>query len=175
VAGVNSLVGRRILIVGGGTRDIGDPDAPPGNGRAVAIAAAREGAEVAVTDIDERAAQVTAELAAAEGPAAYHRVSDAASPQAGVDAVSWAGDVLGGLDGLVLNVGIGAGRGITGTSVEDWDNVFAVNVRCTSSPCRPLCPRWVRVRRRCSSPRSPGFVRAAASRRTTPRRRSRSG
>ncbi|HVT19969.1 MAG TPA: SDR family oxidoreductase [Mycobacteriales bacterium] len=129
MAGVNSLVGRRILIVGGGTRDIGDPDAPPGNGRAVAIAAAREGAEVAVTDIDERAAQVTAELAAAEGPAAYHRVSDAASPQAGVDAVSWAGDVLGGLDGLVLNVGIGAGRGITGTSVEDWDNVFAVNVR----------------------------------------------
>ena len=57
-----SLVGRKVLIIGGGTRDIGDPVAPHGNGRAVAIAAAREGAAVAVTDIDDRAAQMTAEL-----------------------------------------------------------------------------------------------------------------
>ena len=124
-----TLAGRRVLIVGGGTRDIGDPDAPPGNGRAAAIAAAREGAQVAITDIDAHAAQVTAELAAAEGPAAHHRVSDAADANAGMDAVGWATEVLGGLDGLVLNVGIGAGRGIAGTSAADWDNVFAVNVR----------------------------------------------
>jgi NAD(P)-dependent dehydrogenase (short-subunit alcohol dehydrogenase family) len=123
------LIGRRILIVGGGTRDIGDPEAPPGNGRAVAIAAVREGATVAVTDIDDHAAQVTAELAGAEGELAYHRVSDAADPNAGVEAVTWASEVLGGLDGLVLNVGIGAGRGLAGTSADDWDAVFAVNVR----------------------------------------------
>jgi NAD(P)-dependent dehydrogenase (short-subunit alcohol dehydrogenase family) len=123
------LIGRRVLVVGGGTRDIGDPEAPPGNGRAVAIAVAREGAAVAVTDIDGRAAQVTAELAGAEGSPAYHRVSDAAGADAGTDAVSWAVEVLGGLDGLVLNVGIGAGRGIAGTSVADWDLAFAVNVR----------------------------------------------
>ncbi|HVV77813.1 MAG TPA: SDR family oxidoreductase [Mycobacteriales bacterium] len=123
------LAGRRLLVVGGGTRDIGDPDAPPGNGRAAAILAAREGAAVAVTDIDERAARVTAELAAAEGSPAHHRVSDAAAPSAGADAVTWATDVLGGLDGLVLNVGIGAGRGIGGTSADEWDSVFAVNVR----------------------------------------------
>jgi NAD(P)-dependent dehydrogenase (short-subunit alcohol dehydrogenase family) len=123
------LTGRRILIVGGGTRDIGDPDAPPGNGRAVAIAAAREGAQVAVTDIDEQAARTTVELAAAAGPAAYHRVSDASETNAGADAVTWATGVMGGLDGLVLNVGIGAGRRISGTSSEEWDTVFAVNVR----------------------------------------------
>lgn len=124
-----ALAGRRILVIGGGTRDIGDPDAPPGNGRAVAIAAARAGAAVAVTDIDEGAARLTADLARAEGQPAHHRVSDAADAGAGADAVTWATDVLGGLDGLVLNVGIGAGRGIDGTSAEEWDHVFAVNVR----------------------------------------------
>ncbi len=127
--GRQSLIGRRLLIVGGGTRDIGDPDAPPGNGRAIAIVAVREGAQVAVTDIDEEAARVTAELAGAEGGVAYHRVGDAAAADAGVEAVTWAREVLGGLDGLVLNVGIGAGRGIAGTSAADWDLVFGVNVR----------------------------------------------
>ncbi len=36
---------------------------------------------------------------------------------------------MGGLDGLVLNVGIGAGMGMQGTTPEQWDAVFAVNVR----------------------------------------------
>jgi NAD(P)-dependent dehydrogenase (short-subunit alcohol dehydrogenase family) len=125
----SSLDGKRLLVIGGGTRDIGDPGAPPGNGRAVAIAAAREGASVAVTDVDSMAAQVTAELVVAEGAAGHYRAIDSADPTSGSDAVSWAVEVLGGLDGLVLNVGIGAGKGIAGTSVEEWDSVFAVNVR----------------------------------------------
>ena len=37
---------------------------------------------------------------------------------------------MGGLDGLVLNVGIGvAGLGLEGTDVDAWDLVFAVNLR----------------------------------------------
>jgi NAD(P)-dependent dehydrogenase (short-subunit alcohol dehydrogenase family) len=36
---------------------------------------------------------------------------------------------MGGLDGLVLNVGIAAGMGMQGTAPEQWDAVFAVNVR----------------------------------------------
>jgi NAD(P)-dependent dehydrogenase (short-subunit alcohol dehydrogenase family) len=43
--------------------------------------------------------------------------------------VTDAADQLGGLDGLVLNVGVGIGRGLGGTSDEDWDLVFAVNLR----------------------------------------------
>jgi NAD(P)-dependent dehydrogenase (short-subunit alcohol dehydrogenase family) len=123
------MTGRRVLIIGGGTRDIGDPEAPPGNGRAVAIAAARQGATVAITDVDPRAAEVTAELASAEGPAAYSRMVDSAEPGSGTEAVNWAVEAMGGLDGLVLNVGIGAGKRIGGTSVDEWDTVFAVNVR----------------------------------------------
>src|SRR5437764_917764 len=36
---------------------------------------------------------------------------------------------LGGLDGVVLNAGIGAGLGLAGTSAADWDQVLAVNLR----------------------------------------------
>jgi NAD(P)-dependent dehydrogenase (short-subunit alcohol dehydrogenase family) len=36
---------------------------------------------------------------------------------------------MGGLDGLVLNVGIAGGMGMQGTTAEQWDGVFAVNVR----------------------------------------------
>ena len=38
------LEGRRIIVAGAGTRRFTDPDAPVGNGRAIAIRAAREGA-----------------------------------------------------------------------------------------------------------------------------------
>ena len=43
--------------------------------------------------------------------------------------VADAATALGGLDGLVLNVGIGRGRGMAGTSAAQWDQVFAVNTR----------------------------------------------
>lgn len=125
----NALAGRRVLVVGGGTRPSSDPDAPMGNGRAIAVTAARRGATVAISDLDGAAARHTADLIAGEGGTAYALASDAADPTACVQAVEWAAGVLGGLDGLVLNVGIGGGRGLQGTSVEEWDEVFSVNIR----------------------------------------------
>jgi NAD(P)-dependent dehydrogenase (short-subunit alcohol dehydrogenase family) len=123
------LGGRRVLVVGGGTRRTDDPEAPPGNGRAIAIAAAREGAAVAVSDVDADAARVTAELASSEGATAYALAADAGDPDDCARTVTWAAESMGGLDGLVLNVGIGIGVGLQGTSVADWDTVFAVNLR----------------------------------------------
>src|SRR4051794_30672967 len=123
------LTGRRLLVVGGGTRRTDDPDAPMGNGRAIAVLAAAEGAAVAVTDRDEEAAQETVRLVADNGGTAHSLAADAGDPEACAAAVTWAVDVLGGLDGLVLNVGIGMGAGLGGTSVDDWDTVFDVNVR----------------------------------------------
>ena len=49
--------------------------------------------------------------------------------------------LLGGIDGLVCNVGIGVGRGLEGTSVAEWDAVFAVNVRAHFLLCRAALPR----------------------------------
>jgi hypothetical protein len=49
--GRGRLAGRRILVVGGGQEDDGLEDPPIGNGRAMSILFAREGAAVAVADI----------------------------------------------------------------------------------------------------------------------------
>jgi len=41
------LQGRRVLVVGAGQRDSPDEDPPVGNGRAISVLLAREGASVA--------------------------------------------------------------------------------------------------------------------------------
>ena len=122
---------RRVLVVGGGTRPTDDPEAPPGNGRAIAVSAAREGADVAVADLDKGAAEMTARLVHDANPDAKTAVilADVSDAGACAGAVRQAHAELGGLDGLVLNVGIGSGRGLQGTTAADWDRVFAVNVR----------------------------------------------
>ena len=123
------LPGRRVLVVGAGTRSSPDPNAPPGNGRAISVLAAREGASVACLDVDEGAARTTAELVEAEGGHAAVLVGDVSDPRAASSCIADASESLGGLDGLVLNVGIGRGFRLTGTTAEDWDAAFAVNVR----------------------------------------------
>lgn len=127
--GLARLTGRRVLVVGGGTRDSDDPDAPPGNGRAIAVIAAREGADVVVADRSAAAAEVTAELVRAEGRQAVVVEADVSSADECDRMMHEAVDAFGGLDGIVLNVGIGVGRGLAGTSAEEWDLAFAVNLR----------------------------------------------
>ena len=123
------LPGRKVLVVGAGTRRSPDPDAPMGNGRAISLFAAREGAEVACLDMDEDAARTTADMVEAEGGTASVLVGDVSDPTTASSCVAEATDALGGLDGLVLNVGIGRGLGLDRTTTDDWDAVFAVNVR----------------------------------------------
>jgi NAD(P)-dependent dehydrogenase (short-subunit alcohol dehydrogenase family) len=137
--GRGRLEGRRILIVGGGqeTYDLEDP--PIGNGRAMAILFAREGAAVAVADLNTASAGETAELAAREG-AAVALEADAADEESVKSMLAAASDELGGLDGMMLNVGIGAGLGLQGTSVEDWDRVLAVNLRAHFLGCKHALP-----------------------------------
>jgi NAD(P)-dependent dehydrogenase (short-subunit alcohol dehydrogenase family) len=105
-------------------------DAPIGNGRAIAITCVREGASVAVADVDLPAAEETADMARAEGGGdATALAADASDEQAVVGMMEATEKALGGLDGLVLNVGIAAGVGLQNTTAEDWDRVMAVNLR----------------------------------------------
>src|SRR5919108_3757628 len=134
--GRGRLAGRRILVVGGGQGGAGLEAPPIGNGRATSVLCAREGAAVAVADLDESSAEATAELARAEGATATVVVADAADEDGVRSMPEAAGDGLGGLDGLVLNVGIGGGWMLAGTSVEDWDRVMAVNVRSQFLGCK---------------------------------------
>jgi NAD(P)-dependent dehydrogenase (short-subunit alcohol dehydrogenase family) len=106
----------------------------------VALVAAREGATVAVSDVDEGAAEATAELVRAEGATCQSRRADVREPAACEETVAWAAQALGGLDALVLNVGVGLGRGLEGTTAEIWDEVFAVNLRSHFLTLRAALP-----------------------------------
>ena len=138
--GRGRLEGRRILVVGGGQEDYGLDDPPIGNGRAMSILFAREGAAVAVADIKRDSAEATAQRVRAEGAAAAVVVADASDEAAVAEMFARARETLGGLDALVLNVGIGAGLGLRGTSVEDWDRVLAVNLRGAMLTARAALP-----------------------------------
>jgi NAD(P)-dependent dehydrogenase (short-subunit alcohol dehydrogenase family) len=120
------LGGRRVLVVGAGTQPSDEPDPPIGNGRAIAVLAAREGAEVVCADRDRGAAEETAAWIEREGGKATVQVADVTSEDDCAALVAAAGT---GLNSLVLNVGIGRGVGITDTSAHDWDTTFAVNLR----------------------------------------------
>jgi NAD(P)-dependent dehydrogenase (short-subunit alcohol dehydrogenase family) len=132
---------RRVVVIGAGTRRSDDADAPLGNGRAISVLAAREGAAVACVDRDRDAAEETARLVEAEGGAASVVVGDVADEEACARVIAESADALDGIDGLVCNVGIGEGRGLDHTSTEQWDGVFAVNVRSHFLLCRAALPR----------------------------------
>jgi NAD(P)-dependent dehydrogenase (short-subunit alcohol dehydrogenase family) len=130
------MAGRRVLIVGAGQQDYGLEDAPIGNGRAMAIQLAREGAAVALADIDPESVAATAEQVEAAGGRCVVTVGDAAAERDVERFFAEASEALGGLDGLVMNVGIGAGFSVRATTVEEWDRVLAVNLRSHFLGCR---------------------------------------
>jgi NAD(P)-dependent dehydrogenase (short-subunit alcohol dehydrogenase family) len=120
---------RRILVVGAGAQPCEEPDAPEGNGRAISLLCAREGARVGCADKVKAAAQETQRRIEAEGGRAVSFTADVTEEQACEELVQRAHAELGGLDGIVLNVGSGFGRGLAGTDAKAWDLTFAVNLR----------------------------------------------
>jgi NAD(P)-dependent dehydrogenase (short-subunit alcohol dehydrogenase family) len=140
--GRGRLAGRRVLVVGGGQMDIGEADTPIGNGRAMSVLFAREGASVAVADRDLASAQASVALTAREGGRAFAIAADASKEDDVARMVAEAEALLGAIDGLVLNVGIGAGGPwLSGTTPEMWDRVFAVNIRSHMLAVRAALPK----------------------------------
>ena len=121
------LEGRCITVVGAGTQPSRDPDAPIGNGRAIAVRAAREGAAVICVDRDEEAAEATWREITEEGGTAAIQICDVTTEEGCRIAVAAEGGLV--PDGIVLNVGIGYGMGVAGTSLDEWDRTFALNLR----------------------------------------------
>ena len=122
------LEGRRILVVGAGTQPSEDVDAPPGNGRAISVRAAQEGAIVICADRDRGAAEETASWvereARTDAAVITADITDEDDCKAMISAA--AGE---GLQGLVLNVGIARGRDLGQTSAKDWDLTMSANLR----------------------------------------------
>jgi NAD(P)-dependent dehydrogenase (short-subunit alcohol dehydrogenase family) len=134
--GRGRLSGRKILVVGAGQQSYDIDDPPVGNGRAISRLLAREGARVAVADLDAAAARETARQVHAEGMDALAIVADVGEPTEIERMVAEAREGLGALDGLVANVGIVGGWGLDHTSAYDWDRVFQINVRAHYLVCR---------------------------------------
>ncbi|TWB98235.1 NAD(P)-dependent dehydrogenase (short-subunit alcohol dehydrogenase family) [Bradyrhizobium macuxiense] len=123
------LTGRRIIVVGAGQRTIVDEEPPIGNGRAMSVLFAREGAAVACLDVNKDAADGTVAQITKEGGKAFTDVVDVSDVAAIAPAVERCAQKLGGLDGLALNVGISSGLSLPKMTAEAWDRDYAVNVR----------------------------------------------
>lgn len=100
-----------------------------GIGRSVAIAYAREGARVVVSDMDEKSANQTVRLIASEGGEGFFVKCDVSSPEDN-EALVWATiGKYGALHIACNNAGIGGAMAPTGMyPVEAWDKVIAVNL-----------------------------------------------
>lgn len=100
-----------------------------GIGKATAMTFAREGAKVVVADINEAAAQATAEEikgAGGEAIAVYLNVTDAASVDNMVKAtMDWGGRI----DALVNNAGITKDARLLKMTEDQWDAVINVNLK----------------------------------------------
>ena len=123
------LAGRRILVVGAGQRRTVDATPPVGNGRAMSVLFAREAATVACADLDLGSAQETVDWISREGGRGHALQADVSQPRAIDTMVQQAVAAMGGLDGLVLNVGIGNTSRFGSETAEAWDAVMNVNLR----------------------------------------------
>jgi gluconate 5-dehydrogenase/2-deoxy-D-gluconate 3-dehydrogenase len=115
-----SLAGLTSLVTGAGQ----------GIGRALAIGLAAAGARVVVTDVDRELAARVAEVIRAEGAEAVARALDVSRPDVIDHVVAEIAREVGPIDILVNNAGIrDRSAESLGTTVAEWDEVFAVNVR----------------------------------------------
>ena len=115
------LQGRAALITGAGS----------GIGRATAKLFASEGAGIAILDRDASAAGATASAISATGAEAYPVVADVSQPDEISRAVDRAARLLGRLDILYNNAGVGSTGSVVDATEEDWDRCFAVNAKGT--------------------------------------------
>ncbi|HKD67052.1 MAG TPA: SDR family NAD(P)-dependent oxidoreductase [Candidatus Binataceae bacterium] len=123
---------RKVLLVAGGGADgpanKGETLAI-GNGRAIAILCAREGARVMVTDRSLTSAQETAAAIVAEGGAADALEADVTDEDACKASVAAAVAKFGALHLMVNNVGIVYPMDDFSLETADYDHIMSVNLR----------------------------------------------
>jgi len=113
------LDGKVALVTGAGS----------GIGREIALLYAKQGANVCIADINGPAAEAVAGEIVSEAGEAFAQLLDVTDLASARAAVAAAIDRYGRLDVLVNNAGIGMVGNLTETEPEDFDRLFAVNVR----------------------------------------------
>ncbi len=125
------MSGKSAVVTGAGS----------GIGRAIAQALAGAGADVALWDLDEGAAEETGSLIEAAGGAAAAVCCDITDASAVEEAVERAVGRRGRIDLLVNNAGIGHVGNLEKTSSEDLDRLYAVNVKGMYHCLHAVVPR----------------------------------
>jgi NAD(P)-dependent dehydrogenase (short-subunit alcohol dehydrogenase family) len=121
------LKAKAAVVVGAGQT----PGATIGNGRAIALLFAREGADVLCVDRDLDRAEETVEMIAREGGRASALQADIVKSGEAVRIVGAAKERLGRIDILVNNVGIGGGGDAPAHILEEsaFDRILNVNLK----------------------------------------------
>lgn len=134
------LDGKRAAIIGAGS--VGDGI---GNGRAIAMLFAQEGAKVLAVDRDADAVGNTIDRIRATDPASEaHAITlDATSGEDLERLVSEADQLWGGLDILVHVVGMNLPGNVVDTTPEDWDRVFDVNLKSAYLAAHHVLPGMI--------------------------------
>lgn len=128
---------RRAIVVGAGQT----PGETMGNGRAISLQLAREGATVLAVDRDLDSAAETAEMIRAAGGDATVLAADVTEEADCARIAEHAADLWPHIDVLVNNVGIGTGdTGASRLSVEAWDRIHHTNLRGTWLTCKHVLP-----------------------------------
>lgn len=125
------IAGKTALVTG----------AASGIGRATVLKLIGAGCRTAALDKDEAGLErLTAE--AGEG-ACIPVVADLAEPSGTREGVRQAIERLGGIDVVVNDAGIGFRADVLGTTLEQWDLTFAVNVRAPFIVCQEVLPQML--------------------------------
>lgn len=126
------LEGKAALITGAGS----------GIGRATAILFAREGAKVAVNDINLEKAEQTVDIIRQTGKEAIALKADVANEAEVIAMMANAIKEFGGIQILMNNAGVGGGGPVLESSVDTWDRVNAVILR-GAYLCSRQAGRWM--------------------------------
>jgi NAD(P)-dependent dehydrogenase (short-subunit alcohol dehydrogenase family) len=129
------LAGKVAIVTGGGS----------GIGRGITLALAREGADVAIPDIQVLNAEKVAEEVRGLGRKTLAMKTDVTSSADVMAMVDRVRETLGKIDVLVNNAGMAAPPGMpfTNNTEEDWDRAFAVNTKSVFLTCKAIAPYFI--------------------------------
>ena len=129
------LAGKVAVVTGGGS----------GIGRGIVLALAREGADIAIPDIQVLNAEKTADEVKALGRKVLAMKTDVTSAADVKTMVDRTRDVLGKVDILVNNAGMAAPPGMPfmNNTEDDWDRAFAINTKSVFLTCKAVAPYFI--------------------------------
>jgi NAD(P)-dependent dehydrogenase (short-subunit alcohol dehydrogenase family) len=136
---VDRLKGKTAIVFGAGSSGSGW-----GNGKAAAVAYAREGARIACVDLVQEAAEETASIIATEGGEAIAIAADVTATDSVADAVAQTVERFGRIDVLHNNVGVTHMGGPVELTEEQFAAALQLNIGPVYRTAKAVIPHMLR-------------------------------